>query len=207
MKDFLQSKVYRIATYVELFVTFLLVIVIAILSIQFMIGIFDASLYRGSYNSEMMNKFLAQALSLAVGVEFVKMLSKHTPSTVIEVLLFATARQIVVMHDNTMDTLLGVITIAVLFATRKYLFCSFDETERVILRAGLSVKIANIIARVHIPEDEKATLGEIMTRFLEEKEVAIATGEVAYFDNARIALRIAKMNNGKISRVEVIRSV
>ncbi len=206
MRDFLQSKIYKIASYVELFVTFLLVIVIAELSAQFMIGIFDIK-YGVSYNADLMNQFLAQALSLAVGVEFVKMLSKHTPSTVIEVLLFATARQIVVMHGDTMDTLIGVVTIAALFATRKYLFCSFDETERVILRAGLPVKIANVIARVHIPEDQKATLGEVVTHFLEEKEVAIATGEVAYFDNARIALRIAKMNNGKISRVEVIRSV
>ncbi len=207
MKDFLQSKLYRIASYVELFVTFLLVIVIAVLSIQFMLGILDASLYEGSYNADLMNEFLAKALSLAVGVEFVKMLSKHTPSTVIEVLLFATARQIVVLHNDTTDTLIGVITIAVLFATRKYLFCSFDETERVVLRAGLTVKIANIITRVHIPEDGKATLGEVVTRLLEEKDIAIATGEVAYYDRDGIALRIAKMNNGNITRVEVIRSV
>lgn len=207
MKEYLQSKVYRIASYIELFVTFLLVLAIAALSIQFMIGIFDPNVYRGHYDANIMNDFLAQALSLAVGVEFVKMLSKHTPSTVIEVLLFATARQMVVLHNDATDTLLGVVTIAALFATRKYLFCNFDETERTIFRASLKIKIANILAHVHLPEADNDTLGEVVTRMLTEKKITIATGAVAYYDHDGLALRIAKINNGKITRVEIIRSV
>lgn len=207
MKKYLQSKLFRIAGFVELFVTFLLVIAIGALSIQFMFGIFDPAIYQGSYNANVMNDFLAKGLSLAVGVEFVKMLSKHTPATVIEVLLFATARQMVVVHNDALDTLLGVVTIAALFATRKYLFCSFDETERVVLRASLKVKIANVISHVHLPEDDDETLGDVVTRLLENKNVTIATGAVAYYDHDGLALRIAKMNNGKITRVEVIRSV
>ncbi|MEG2774755.1 MAG: hypothetical protein RR906_05050, partial [Acetivibrio sp.] len=143
MKNYLQSKVNQVAGYVELFVTFLLVIAIGLFSVKFMVGLFDPTLYKGNYSTGIMNEILAQALSLAVGVEFVKMLSKHTPSTVIEVLLFATARQMVAEHLNAVDTLLGVITIAALFATRKYLFCNFDETEKIIFRASLSIRLAN----------------------------------------------------------------
>ena len=41
--------------------------------------------------------------------------------TVVEVLLFATARQMVVEHMDPVQTLIGVIAIAILFAIRKFL--------------------------------------------------------------------------------------
>ena len=66
-------------------------------------------------------KFLANALSLVVGVEFVKMLCRHSAQTVVEVLMFATARQMVVEHMAPTQTLIGVIAIAILFAIRKFL--------------------------------------------------------------------------------------
>ena len=67
------------------------------------------------------------AMSLAIGVEFVKMLCTHQPGTIIEVLLFATARQMIVEHLNVYETLVGIGAIAALFAIRKFLFCSFCE--------------------------------------------------------------------------------
>lgn len=56
-----------------------------------------------------------------VGVEFVKMLCLHSTQAVVEVLMFAAVRQMVVEHMEPMQTLIGVIAIAVLFAIRKYL--------------------------------------------------------------------------------------
>lgn len=44
------------------------------------------------------------------------MLCRHSAQTVVEVLLFATARQMVVEHMDPMQTLIGVIAIAILFA-------------------------------------------------------------------------------------------
>ena len=71
--------------------------------------------------------FLSQALSLVVGVEFVKMLCRHSAQTVVEVLLFATARQMVVEHLNPTQTLIGIVGIAILFAIRKYLMTDSDD--------------------------------------------------------------------------------
>ena len=71
--------------------------------------------------------FLSQALSLVVGVEFVKMLCRHSAQTVVEVLLFATARQMVVEHLDPVQTLIGIIGIAILFAVRKYLMTDSDD--------------------------------------------------------------------------------
>jgi len=66
-------------------------------------------------------KILSAVLTLVIGVEFIKMLCKHTPKTVIDVLLFAIARYIVIYHDDTVDLLIGAVAIAGLFAAKKFL--------------------------------------------------------------------------------------
>ena len=67
--------------------------------------------------------FLENVMTFAIGVEFVKMLCTHTPGTVIEVLLFAISRQMIVGHVSGFEVLAGVAAIAGLFATHKYLYC------------------------------------------------------------------------------------
>lgn len=69
--------------------------------------------------------YLESAMTLAIGIEFVKMLYTHTPETIIEILLFAISRQMIVEHLSTTETIIGVGAIAGLFAIRKYLFCGF----------------------------------------------------------------------------------
>jgi len=64
---------------------------------------------------------LSTAFSLVIGLEFVRMLCKHTPETVIDVLLFATARHLVLSHDGDISKVLGVVAIAGLFAVKRYL--------------------------------------------------------------------------------------
>ena len=53
--------------------------------------------------------YLETAMNLAIGVELIKMLCMHSPGTVIEVLLFAIARQVVVSHSSVTQTLTGGI--------------------------------------------------------------------------------------------------
>lgn len=66
--------------------------------------------------------FLERALDIVIGVEFIKMLAKHTPGSAIEVLLFAIARKLVVEHPTSVDMLLGIISIALIFIIRKFWF-------------------------------------------------------------------------------------
>ena len=58
-------------------------------------------------------------MTLAIGIEFVKMLCTHTPGTIIEVLLFAISRQMIIEHLSVVETMFGVGAIAGLFAVRK----------------------------------------------------------------------------------------
>jgi len=75
------------------------------------------------------DRILSAALALVIGVEFTKMLYKHTPDTVIDVLLFAVARHMVMYHERTMDMLIGAVSIAGLFAAKKYLIGLRSDKE------------------------------------------------------------------------------
>ena len=111
--------IYNVARYTEIVLSIVILIVIALAGIWLIYAITETSLM--DMDIDFFTKFLANALSLVVGVEFVKMLCRHSAQTVVEVLMFATARQMVVEHMAPTQTLIGVIAIAVLFAIRKFL--------------------------------------------------------------------------------------
>ena len=58
--------------------------------------------------------FLERALDIVIGVEFIKMLAKHSPGSSLEVLLYAIARHMVVGHESG--------AIALIFVVRKFFF-------------------------------------------------------------------------------------
>ena len=107
------------ATYLfEMVIALLLLVVIAIKTVEvvsemagFQITILDMDFAR----------ILSTMLTLIIGAEFIKMLCKHTPETIIDVLLFAIARQIVIYHEKTLDLLVGMVAIAGLFAAKRFL--------------------------------------------------------------------------------------
>ena len=76
------------------------------------------------------HEFLENTLTLVIGIEFIKMLIKHTPGSVVEVLLFAIARHAILAGGTALENLLTILSIAVIFLIRKYIFIeSFDFLE------------------------------------------------------------------------------
>ena len=66
--------------------------------------------------------FLERALDIVIGIEFIKMLAKHSPGSVLEVLLYAIARHMIVGHEDAVQNLVSVVAIALIFIIRKYFF-------------------------------------------------------------------------------------
>ena len=52
--------------------------------------------------------FLERALDIVIGIEFIKMLAKHSPGSVLEVLLYAIARHMIVGHEDAVQNLVSV---------------------------------------------------------------------------------------------------
>ncbi|MDL2293681.1 transporter [Ruminococcaceae bacterium OttesenSCG-928-D13] len=114
MTDWLSKGAY----FAEVLISFVLLAAVVILLIATVLksGIFWPDVHHLDFN-----EFLSNVFNLIIGVEFTKMLCKHTPDTVVEVLLFAIARQVVITHGNIWESILGVVAIAGLFAIRKFL--------------------------------------------------------------------------------------
>lgn len=123
MKMTLQTIMQKMTSYVELVLSEFLLLVVVALSVRL---IAQSVPQVWSQQIDVMY-YLESAMTLAIGIEFVKMLCTHTSETVIEILLFAISRQMIVEHLSTTETIIGVGAIAGLFAIRKYLFCGIRK--------------------------------------------------------------------------------
>ena len=148
---------------------------------------------------------LETCFNLIIGVELIKMMYSHSPQTVFEVLLFAIARQIIIDHSSIWSSLVGVCAIAVLFATRKFLFCNFDDADKYIFHASAKAKNIARLLSIDLPYSENDTLEEVMLDQLKKENINNEIGACVYFKS--FGLRIAKKSDGKISRIEVIRAI
>jgi len=108
----------NIAKGFEIVIAIVILVIVAIRFIEVIFTLFGFELTILMMDFE---RVLSITLNLVIGVEFAKMLIKHTPESVVDVLLFAIARQMVVYHERTLDLLIGVVAIAGLFAIKKYL--------------------------------------------------------------------------------------
>ena len=119
MRRKIQNRIFEVCYFLESVIAVIVGIAVVILCIKlFKDMIFDAVYSTGE---EVLVDVLDSAMTLAIGVEFIKMLCKHTPQTVVEVLLFAIAKQLVVFHTTPLENLMNVAAIAGLFAIRKFL--------------------------------------------------------------------------------------
>ena len=127
MRKKLQDGMFEISYPFELLISLMVGASILVLAGRM---IYDAATTPGYFSgAASLMKILDDAIILAIGAELIKMLCKHTPETVIEVLAFALARHLIVVHTTPLENLVTVIAIAVLFAVRRFLLNRHDMVE------------------------------------------------------------------------------
>ncbi|PHV71940.1 hypothetical protein CS063_00240 [Sporanaerobium hydrogeniformans] len=122
MKKTLRTIVAKASSYMEIFISVLLLVGISIATINLateLIGMSKVALASPDVTLPI-EEYLATGLQLIIGVEFIKMIAKHTVGSAIDVLLFAIARKLVISHGSALDLLLGIIAIAILFIIKHY---------------------------------------------------------------------------------------
>ena len=127
MRKKLQDKMFEISYIFELLVSLIVGIAIVVFAARVIVDLFDLSVYFGGAGS--LVKVLDDAITLAIGAELIKMLCKHTPEKVIEVIAFALARQLIVGHAKPWENLITVTAIAILFGVRRFLLNRHDMVE------------------------------------------------------------------------------
>ncbi|MDD3173094.1 MAG: phosphate-starvation-inducible PsiE family protein [Herbinix sp.] len=114
------NRIFQLTRLLELIISIAILIAIGISMITLVSGLRD--LLSHSLEENAFQNFLAIAFNILIGIEFLKMIYKYSVDTVIEVLLFAIARQLIVGHTTVVENFVGIASIAVLFIIRKYMF-------------------------------------------------------------------------------------
>ncbi|MCD7945991.1 MAG: hypothetical protein LUF81_05250 [Clostridiales bacterium] len=113
-----QHHLHRFATVLEFIIAGVLCLNVLFFTFQLLGSTFHIE---GFPVYDEFKDILDMAFTLVIGVEILRMMCERSTEVVFEVLTFAIARQIVIDHTNAIDNIYGVVALAVLFATRKYL--------------------------------------------------------------------------------------
>jgi len=190
------------ANHVEVVIAFLVTvgIVVGMFSvIQYIIKIPGLDMY-DTY--DYVKKFLGLTLLLVIGIELVLMLLSHSSVAVLDLILFATARKMLIYSDTMIDVLIATAAIAIVFAIKKYLVTSkYMLREGKILSAASPIKNINFDINTDIPEDKGNTIGGLLCRLSEDECKPIEPG--AEFTIGDIKLKIVTMKDGLIEDVQI----
>jgi uncharacterized membrane protein (DUF373 family) len=149
--------------------------------------------------------FLGHTLTLVIGLELVIMLVRHTPSSVIEVLLYAIARKMIIEAKTMLDILLGILAIAGLFAINKVFTPgkSFVD-EGTVVNSAMLVRDVNELVNVNIPETLGNTIGGVVARLCRERGEKPEVGKTFRVADAKIS--IYSMEDDLIEKLIVIKN-
>ena len=126
LKHILRDQVAEFASLLEVIISVLVLTGLVISSVP--VAREMLSLWQ-SGSTDAFQTFLGHAFNLVIGIEFIKMLAKHSPGSALEVLLYAIARNMILGHGTAAENLLGVAAIGLIFVIRPFLFVpSFGAT-------------------------------------------------------------------------------
>ncbi len=127
MRKKLQDKMFELSYIIELLISLIVICAVLIMAVKIVIDMCSFTFLEKGIDSLVL--IMDKAITLAIGAELIKMLCKHTPETIIEVLAFALARQLIVGHAKPWENLITVVAIAILFVVRRFLLNRHDMVE------------------------------------------------------------------------------
>ena len=149
--------------------------------------------------------FLGHTLTLVIGLELVIMLVRHTPSSVIEVLLYAIARKMIIESRTMLDILLGILAIAGLFVINKIFTAgNIFVPEGIVVSANMLIKDVNELADANIPEDLGDTIGRVVDRLCTEQQVKPNVGTILHI--ADVDISILSMEEDLIKQLKITKT-
>ena len=126
LKHILRDQVAEFASLLEVIISMLVLTGLVISSVP--VAREMLSLWQ-SGSTDAFQTFLGHAFNLVIGIEFIKMLAKHSPGSALEVLLYAIARQMILGHESALESFISVASIGLIFLIRRFVFVpSFGST-------------------------------------------------------------------------------
>lgn len=200
----IKTKVRKITFYLEFILAMFIIaaVVIGMVDlIRYMVLIFNTNPI-DTY--DLFQKFLGHVLLMVVGVELVVMLVYHSPSSVIEVLMYAVARKLLIGNEGMFDFILGILAIAAIFAIRRFLFVddlAYGSSRGYSFAATTSIKAINELLKTDIPDDLYITIGGYINSYASSEGIQLYKGvEIEISD---VKYKVIKIKNGVLQKVSI----
>ena len=195
-----------LAGYLELLVALIIVIsvVLASLALIFDLRQYSNDLFVKTDFSATFSAMFSSAIVIVIGIEMIKMIVKHTPASVLEVLLFVIAKRVVAEKEfGSLDMLLCVIAIAIIFAIKKFLhFDSYKTKDGTTFYADTNIHDVEKLLHINLPSNLGNTIGEVLKGEFARLERKIVEDEEIVFNDA--IFRVYSMEDGEIKKIEVV---
>jgi uncharacterized membrane protein (DUF373 family) len=200
MKHYLRNSISKTSSYIEIYLSVIILLGVVLGSIGLVIYLFKS--VRVSLSPDFFRDFLGYAMVLIIAVEFIKMLSRHTPGSTIEVLVFALARKLIILENiSAFELLMGVVAIGMLLWLRNYV--EKGAKEGTILSAATSIKAVNKLTGINIREEVAQTLGGLLYKVIQKEARTLQEGECILIDG--VNFRISRLRDGVIEQVEIVK--
>ena len=134
-----QLFLMKVSSYLEIACALILIVAICIAFIPVPQNLYSLYLDNGFDLSDFMKK----SFDLVIGVELLKMFCRHDIDSIVEVLLFSVARQMVIDHLAIKEALIGCIAVAILFAEAISAYKKENASVSLRERAEASVNTAS----------------------------------------------------------------
>lgn len=121
------ERLYRHIKWLEFGIAGILVLALVVIAGRMIVDLWQIAPSIDSV--ELIDLILADAFLLVIGVEFVKMIIRPTSENVLEVIMLTITRALIMDHSSMVQTLIGVLSMLVLFIIRKYFFCEMRASE------------------------------------------------------------------------------
>lgn len=195
-----------IAGYLELLVAAMIVVAVflASISLAFDLGEYGQNLFNNETAAKLYSAGFSAAIHIVIGIEMIKMIVKHTPASVLEVLLFVIAKRVVAETEfGSLDMLLCVLAIAIIFAIKKFLhFDSYAGKDGTTFASDTKISDIEDLMNINLPSTIGETVGEVVAGELHRLERRVAEGEEIAFNDA--LFRVHSIENGEIKKVEIV---
>jgi hypothetical protein len=201
MKQYLRNRVSKTASYVEIVLSILIIIGILVVSVILVKDLVTAIVleFQGVFSFDF-RSFIGMLMQLIIGVEFVKMISKHTPESTVEVLMLVVARKIIIDDPAFVEIALGIVSIGILFVIKQY-YTQKTNPEGCILEGSTKLAEMNVILRSKIQDPEAADVSDLVRKEMESQKISIIRGSRVIIQDH--IFKVYSMTDGEIDAVEV----
>ncbi len=118
---FVRDKLSHAASAVEVALGILILAACVVCSLGL---VFTTDLSQLLIDPAYLRERLSDVCLIIIGVELIEMIASHSIGAVVDVLLLAVARQMIVEHTAPMENMFTILSVGLLFVIRKYLYVS-----------------------------------------------------------------------------------